>query len=405
MQGVIGENRGPRHDDGGWAPRPGAEPDLEMSAPDTGSREEEAVVAALRSTRLSQGPFLAEFERRLTTFLKVGHAAGVASGTAGLHLALRAAGVKRGDRVLTTPFSFVATANAILYLGARPIFVDVELGTGNIDPDRLEEAVEIERKRSPGRVKAVVPVHVFGQPAAMDRIVEIAREDGISIIEDACEALGSEYRGRKAGSLGHAAVFGFYPNKQITTGEGGAVVTDNPEWAAKVQSWRNQGRGDAGQAVSHDELGYNYRLDELSSALGCVQLERIEELLSKRERVAAWYGERLSNLEGVVTPRPGPETTRMSWFVYSLRVEEPLSRNAVQSELSRRGIPSRVYFQPIHLQPYYRRRFGGRMGRFPVAEALGASSLALPFSSVMTEKQVDRVAEAVHAAIKRRPEL
>ena len=242
-------------------------------------------------------------------------------------------------------------------------------------------------------------MHAFGQPADMDPILDTAKRHGLAVIEDACEALGADYKGRRAGTLGNAAVFAFYPNKQITTGEGGMIVTDDAGWDALFRSLRNQGRDVFDAWLNHTRLGYNYRMDEMSAALGLTQMGRIDELLARRAQVAAWYNERLAGVELVRVPHVVPETTRMSWFVYVIRVLEPASRDAVLTTLREAGIPSRPYFTPIHLQPFYHDRFGYREGDFPVTEELGRTSLALPFSSVMTESQVDAVCRALGQAL------
>ncbi len=371
-----------------------------MSAPDTGPAEAEAVGRVLRSGRFSQGPFLEEFERRLREYLGTSTATAVSSGTAGLHLALRAAGVGPGDLVLTSSFSFVATANAIVYLGARPIFVDVERETGNLSPVLLEERLKREANGpSSARLKAVLPVHVFGQPADIEAINRIARQFGLSVVEDACEALGSESRDVKVGTLGDAAVFGFYPNKQLTTGEGGAVATRREDWAENFRCWRNQGRGRGGRDATHVQLGYNYRLDEFSAALGAAQMGRIEELLANRERTAALYRRELADLEEIELPSVAAGTTRMSWFVYVIRARSRKARDFIGEFLAGRGIPTRVYFEPIHLQPFYRELAQGRPQPLRETERLGARSLALPFSGVMSERQVQTVAEALRGAL------
>jgi dTDP-4-amino-4,6-dideoxygalactose transaminase len=382
-----------------------------MSSPDITPAEIEAVASVLRTPHLSIGPRIAEFERRFAAYIGCRAGVGVNSGTSGLHLCVIAAGVGEGDLVVTTPFSFVASANCILYERGIPVFVDVDEKTGNIDPALVAEAIddlthggEKARRwlppalrtgayRPDGRLKAVLPVHAFGQPADMDPILDAARCHGLAVIEDACEAIGSEYKGRKAGTLGDAAVFAFYPNKQMTTGEGGIIVTDRGDWDALFRSLRNQGRDVFDAWLNHSRLGYNYRLDEMSAALGLAQLERIEELLAKRERVARWYSERLAGIEGVQTPFLAASTTHMSWFVYVIRLAAGIDRQAAMAALAEQGIPSRPYFTPIHLQPFYVERFGYRRGAFPVTEALGDASLALPFSGVMGEAQVEYVCE------------
>jgi perosamine synthetase len=405
-----------------------------MSSPDLTEAEIRAVHEVLSTRYLSLGPKLEAFERALAAYAGVAHAVGVNSGTSGLHLCVIAAGVGPGDLVITTPFSFIASANCILYEGGVPVFVDVDPETGNIDPDLVAQAAHdlaqggeaaerwlppvlrnapsqpfasLQGRLSPGgeeqyairNTKAILPVHAFGQPADMDPILDVARAYGLAVIEDACEALGAAYEGRPAGTLGDAAVFAFYPNKQITTGEGGMVVTGREDWADLCRSLRNQGRDVFDAWLNHTRLGYNYRLDEMSAALGLAQLGRADELLEKRARAARWYGERLAGVEGVTCPRLAPTTTRASWFVYVVRVEPPAERDAVMDRLAEDGIPSRPYFTPIHLQPFYRQRYGYRRGDFPVTERLGDVSLALPFSSVTTEAQVDRVCEALCVAL------
>jgi dTDP-4-amino-4,6-dideoxygalactose transaminase len=240
-------------------------------------------------------------------------------------------------------------------------------------------------------VKAILPVHAFGQPADMDPILDVARQYDLAVIEDACEAVGAEYKGRKAGTLGDAAVFAFYPNKQMTTGEGGMIVTGREDWGTLFRSLRNQGRDVFDAWLNHTRLGYNYRLDEMSAALGLAQLGRIEELLGKREKVALWYNERLMDVEGVQIPHVAPTTSRMSWFVYVVRIAAGIDRDRVMDRLKERGIPSRPYFTPIHLQPFYARKFGYHRGHFPVTEEAGDTCLALPFSGVMPEEQVNYV--------------
>jgi dTDP-4-amino-4,6-dideoxygalactose transaminase len=372
---------------------------------------------ALHTPVLSIGPYVQQFEQRLSAFVGARYGVAVNSGTSGLHLSVIAAGVTEYDLVVTTPFSFIASANCILYERGIPIFVDVDPLTGNIDPEQVHAAIGdlsrggmAARRWLPlalrngryGRVKSILAVHAFGQPADMTPIVALARRRNLVVIEDACEALGSEYRGHPAGTLGDLAVFAFYPNKQITTGEGGMIVTNNEEWAVLLRSLRNQGRDVFDAWLNHTRLGFNYRLDELSAALGCVQMQRIHELLAKRARVAAWYNERLVDMELMeLIERPiiSANTTRMSWFVYVVRIKPPARRDVVMRLLAAAGIPSRPYFTPIHLQPFYRKRFGFRRGDFPVTERLGDTSLALPFSGVMTESQVDMVCEQLRRSL------
>jgi len=368
---------------------------IPMCEPDITSAEREAVLGVLQTTTLALGPRLELFENRLAGYIGVPHAVGVSSGTAGLHLCMIAAGVGAGDVVLTTPFSFVASANCVLYQGARPVFVDVDPDTLTIDPDALERAVDAFRPR----VKVILPVHVFGQAADMDPILAIARRHDLIVIEDACEAIGATYKHRAVGTLGDAGVFAFYPNKQMTTGEGGMIVTGRPEWNSLFRSLRNQGRDVFDGWLAHSRLGYNYRLDELSAALGGAQVERLDELLSKRERVASWYQTRLQDADGIGLLIKARWTTRISWFVYVVRLHPRHDRDYVIRELEVRGIPARPYFPPIHLQPFYRNKFAFRPGEFPVAEAAGDSCLALPFFGTMREDQVDTVCGALREVL------
>lgn len=365
---------------------------IPMSAPDITRAEIDAVNAVMQTRHLSIGPQIIQFENALAAYCGRSYGIGVNSGTSGLHLAVIAAGIQAGDEVITSSFSFVATANAVLYERATPIFADIDPETGNIDPKA------IEAKITP-RTKAILPVHVFGQPADMDPIIAIARKHNLTIIEDACEAVGAEYKTRRVGTLGDTAVFAFYPNKQMTTGEGGMIVTDREDHAHLFRSLRNQGRDLFDSWLTHTRLGYNYRLDELSAALGLVQTQRLDELLAKRERVAQWYNERIDTIDGVEKLQRSATTTRMSWFVYVVRCAHDLNRNELMSSLETQNIPSRPYFTPIHLQPFYREQFGYKSGLLPHTEKAGERFLALPFSSIMTEDQVDYVCECVRIGV------
>ncbi len=383
---------------------------IPMSSPELTAVEIEAVTNVLRTRRLSIGPQLEAFEKAIATYVGSKYAIGVSSGTAGLHLAVIAAGVGENDLVITTPFSFIASSNVILYERAIPVFVDVDAKTGNINRELISDCIKdinngynkAARRlppvwrghhslRTSTTIKAILPVHSFGQPSDMDSILAIANQFKISVIEDACEAIGSGYKNRKVGALGKCGVFAFYPNKQITTGEGGMIVTDDDKWDGLFRSLRNQGRDIFDAWLNHSRLGYNYRLDEMSAALGAVQMSRIEELLTKRAKVASLYNARLKDVEDVEIPYIAPSTTRMSWFVYVIRLKPKINRYKVIRELETRAIPSRPYFSPIHLQPFYKKKFGYKRGDFPVTEYLGDVSLALPFSGVMTEEQVDYV--------------
>jgi dTDP-4-amino-4,6-dideoxygalactose transaminase len=361
-----------------------------MSSPDITQADIDAVNAVLQTSWLSMGPQIGQFEETFAQYVGTKHAIGVNSGTSGLHLAVIAAGCDEGDEVITPSFSFIASANCVLYERAKPVFVDIDPVTGNINPALIEAAIT-------ERTKAIMPVHAFGQPADMDPILGLAHQHNLYVIEDACEAIGAEYKGRQAGTLGEAAVFAFYPNKQMTTGEGGMMVTNNDAWAGLFRSLRNQGRDIFDAWLNHTRLGYNYRLDEMSAALGLAQLRRLDELLAKRERVAGWYNERIDEIPGLQKPHIAPTTTRMSWFVYVIRCQAGVSRNRLMEFLQERGVPSRPYFTPIHLQPFYQEKFGWGRGDLPHTEMAGDVSLALPFSSIMTEAQVDYVCEQLRA--------
>jgi perosamine synthetase len=390
-------------------------PIVPMSSPDLDAADLEAVLAVMQSPILSIGPNIEAFEKEIARIAGARFAIAVSSGTAGLHIASILAGVHDGDLVVTTPFSFIASANVLLYERAVPVFVDVEEGTGLIDPDLLSGCVDAlstggrdAMKHLPPslradegmakRPKAILPVNVFNQAADFDRIRTTARRHEIPVIEDSCETIGAAYRGIPAGSLGDIGVFAFYPNKQMTTGEGGAITTNRADWDALARSLRNQGREPGSAWLEHTRLGFNYRMDEMSAALGLAQARRIGDLLQKRQRVAAWYQERLKGMEGMGLPVVAPFTTTASWFVFVIRVLPPWKRDSIIESLAAEGIPARKYFEPIHLQPFYRERFGYAPGDFPVTERLGDQSMAVPFSGRMTEEQVDLVCHSLRIA-------
>jgi perosamine synthetase len=363
-----------------------------LSAPWLGEREEELVLATLRSGQLSLGPMVDRFEAALAERVGAPHVAAVSSGTAGLHLCMRLAGVGPGDEVVTTPFSFVASANCALYEGATPVFADIDPRTLNLDPAAVEAAIT-------PRTKAILPVHIFGYPAELDELEAIAARHGLAIVEDACEALGSAYRGRPVGSSGHPAVFAFYPNKQMTTGEGGAVAVASEEEWALLKSLSNQGRSDSGEWLTHARLGYNYRLDDLSAALGVAQLERLDDILTARGEVAARYAELLAGVEGVEAPLGDDAEHRRSWFVYVVKLASGINRDGVIGRLAAEGIASKPYLPSIHLQPYYRERFGYREGMLPVSEDASARTLALPFHARLAAEDQQRVVDALARAL------
>jgi perosamine synthetase len=364
---------------------------IPLSRPDIGPREEELVLQVLRSGILGLGPMLRRFEELFAAFIGTEHAVAVSSGTAGLHMAVRIAGVGEGDEVITSPVSFVASANCALFERARPVFADVDERTFNLDPDQVEALIG-------PRTRAILPVHIFGYPADMTRIGEIAARHGLAVIEDACEAVGSEHAGRRVGTSGHPAAFAFYPNKQMTTGEGGMVTTDDGAYAAQVRSLANQGRSDTGDWLEHDRLGFNYRMDEMSAAVGVAQTERLTEILAARAQVAQRYGRLLAGIPGVELPCPDLAGDRRSWFVYVVRLAASLDRNAVMAALQERGVHCKPYLPAIHLQPFYR-SLGHREGELPVAEAIARSTLALPFHTRLGAEDQEHVAAALAEVI------
>lgn len=361
---------------------------IPLARPNITQAEIDAVVAVLRTPNLSLGPKVPEFESAFARYCGTKQAVACINGTAGLHLLVRAMDIGPGDEVITTPFSFVASANCVLMEGATPVFVDIDPHTWNIDPQRVAEAVS-------EKTKAIIPVDVFGQPADMDAIERIARRHDLRVIEDSCEALGSRHKGRSAGSLGDAGVFGFYPNKQITTGEGGMIVTDDVTIADLCRSMRNQGRKTDGGWLAHPRMGYNYRLSDINAAIGLVQLGRIDEIVAERNRVYALYRERLSDERRLTLQRVAPDVD-ISWFVFVVRLSDDhtqAARDRILRALNDRGIGCRNYFAPIHLQPFYAERFGFKPGDFPICEALAARTIALPFHHELTQADVDRVCE------------
>ena len=362
-----------------------------LSRPDLTEAERRAVADVMQSPRLAFGPQLDAFESHMAERCGTAHAVAVSSGTAALHCIVRGLGIEAGDEVITTPYSFVASSNAILFEDARPRFVDIDPTTYNIDVAQVEAAIT-------ERTRAILAVDVFGCPANWPALTALAEAHDLLLIADACEAIGASIDDRPIGSWGHAASFGFYPNKQITTGEGGCITTDDADLARACRSLRNQGRADDGQ-MRHVRLGYNYRLDELSAALGRVQLERLDEILARRAAVAAAYHEALAPLkEHLVLPTTPPGRTR-SWFVYVVRLREDVGgapiRDQVLASLREARIGCAPYFPAIHLQPYYRDRFGFQRGDFPVCESVADRTFALPFFGGMTNAQVHRVADVL----------
>ncbi|MCW3026130.1 MAG: Glutamine--scyllo-inositol transaminase [Solirubrobacterales bacterium] len=367
---------------------------LPLARPVLGEAEELAVIEVLRSGQLSLGPHLEQFEREFAATVGAQLASAVSSGTAGLHLALRAVGVEDGDEVITSPFSFVASANVALYERARPVFADIDPITLNLDPGAAGAAV------SP-RTRALLPVHMFGYPADMEAFETLAASHGLAIVEDACEALGARHEDqREVGSRGHPAVFGFYANKQLTTGEGGMVTLSDPGLKERIDSERNQGRAPDMGWLDHDRLGFNYRLDELSCALGIAQLRRLGETLPARARVAGRYREALAGIEGLTLPCEDRGGARRGWFVFVVQLPHGSDRAETVHSLAAAGIQSKPYMPAIHLMSFYRERFGHREGEFPLSEDVAARTLALPVFPQKSEGQVQRVSEALAAALR-----
>lgn len=347
-----------------------------------------AVTEVLTSGILSIGPKIEEFEKMMAEYIGVKHAIGVNSGTSGLHLIVKALGITQGDEVITTPFSFVASANCILFEGATPVFVDIDEKTLNIDIDKIEEKIT-------EKTKAILVVDVFGHPNDMNRINEIARKYNLKVIEDSCEAIGSSYTGIKSGSMADAAVFAFYPNKQITTAEGGMIVTNDDEVAELCRSMRSQGRSITGTWLHHERLGYNYRLSELHAALGIEQMKKLDTIISKRNEIAEKYNELLGEIDWIETPYIHTDVTTMSWFVYVIKVKQGINRDRVMEKLQEQGISCKPYFTPIHHQPFYQEIYGYKKGDFLITDDVGDRAIALPFYTELTDEEIQYVTKTL----------
>lgn len=362
---------------------------ISLSGPDISQAEIDAVVAVLKTPQLSLGPKVPEFEQHFCRQLGVKHAIAVSSGTVGLHAIWLSLGLKPGDEVITTPFSFIASSNSIMFTGAKPIFIDIDPHTWQIDAGRIEAALT-------PRTKALLPVDVFGSIPEMDEINALAKRRGLRVVEDSCEALGSTYRNRPAGVLAEAGVFGFYPNKQITTGEGGMIVTNDDQIAFVCRSIRNQGRDPDAGWLQHARLGYNYRLNDICCALGAVQMQRLDEILARRAQVAAWYQARLKD-ETRIAFQAVPVHVKNSWFVMVVKLNDSYTqpqRDGILEKLRAQGVGCSNYFTPIHLQPFYQ-QLGYKAGQFPVTEGVSARTIALPFHGKLTEGEVDRAVSAL----------
>ena len=395
---------------------------IPLSSPDINELDKEKVLEVLNTPYLSLGPILAEFEKKFTHYIGSKYAIAVNSGTSGLHLCIRALDIKDGDEVITTPFSFISSANCILFERAKPVFIDIDEKTLNIDVNKLFDFLK-KSKTNIQKLKAILPVHIFGRPCEMDEIMELAQEYGLKVIEDPCESVGAEYltsylkkssvknerliknhKGernkkeqawKKVGTFGDCGVFAFYPNKQITTGEGGMIVTEDENIYKLCRSMRNQGRSESGGWLQHNRLGYNYRLSDINCALGIAQLERIDEILAKRERVAKLYNESLKEIEGIIIPQ-FEKNKKISWFVYVVRLSDKYSledRDFILNKLKEKGIGCSNYFSPIHLQPFYIEMFGYKKGDFPLTERVSERTVALPFYNNLKEEQIDYVCE------------
>jgi len=358
-----------------------------IAKPYLNKKEEQYVLEVLRSGVLSIGPKVEEFEKKFAKFAGTKYACAVSSGTAGLHLAMIAAGIGPGDEVITTPFSFVASANVILYVGAKPVFVDIDPVTYNMNPAKIEEKIT-------KKTKAILAVHIFGQATDMDPILKIAKKHKLKIIEDACESLGAAYKGRKVGTFGESAVFAFYPNKQMTTGEGGVIVTNNKKLDTLFRSLRNQGRAENMQWLDHERLGYNYRLDEMSAAVGSAQLEKIKFLISEKKKIAGYYNKFFAEYPDLIQiPRVARGNTH-TWFVYVIFLKsKKKKRDEIIQRLAREGISSKPYLPSIHLFSFYRKLFNYQEGDFPISEMVSNNAIALPFYIGLKKADIKYVCE------------
>lgn len=367
---------------------------IPLSAPDVIESDIEAVAQVLRTPRLSLGPIAEAFEDAIASYSGVEHGIAVSSGTAGLHLCIRALGISEGDEVIVPSFTFIAVANAVRYEHATSVFVDIDPVTLNLDPEKIEAAIT-------PRTRAIIVVHTFGYPAEMDAILQIASKHGLILIEDACEAIGAEYKGRKVGSFGHAAVFAFYPNKQITTGEGGMVVTRDAKLAERIRTLRNQGRYASDDWFQHTELGYNYRISEINCVLGLEQIKRVEFILQMRENVAREYDRRLRGNSQFVLPVIDAPHRRISWFVYVVRLSQKFTRenrDEILGKMHANGIACGRYFAPVHLQPCYA---SWRMPpSLPVTEHCAERTIALPFFNRISKPEIDKVCESLTALLR-----
>jgi perosamine synthetase len=354
---------------------------IPIAKPHIDEKDIEGVKKVLESGMLSLGPKLSEFEEKFAEFIGTKYAIAVSSGTSGLHLCMKALNLKEDDEIITSPFSFISSSNCILYEKAKPVFVDINEQTKNIDPEQIEKAIT-------PKTKAILPVHIFGEPCDMESIIKIAEKYKIPVIEDACEAIGTIYNGKKVGSFGLASVFAFYANKQMTTGEGGIVCTNNEMVYNLCKSLRNQGRAEDMQWLDHNKLGFNYRLNDLSCSLGITQLQKIDFLIKEKEVLAKKYNEILLDIPNIKLPK---ETEHKSWFVYTINLDQKYNRDKIIKEMQKRGIATKPYLPSIHLQKFYRDTFNYKEGDFPVSEKISNTSLALPFFIGLKDDEINYI--------------
>lgn len=359
---------------------------IQIARPYIDKDDIEGVVEVLESGWLSLGPKYKEFEEKLAEYVGVKYACVVSSGTAALHLGVRALGLKSGDEVITSPFSFVASSNCLLYEGVKPVFVDIEETTFNIDPSLIEQAIT-------KKTKAILPIHIFGQSAEMDEIMRVAKKYKLKVLEDSCESLGATYRGKMVGTTGDIGTYAFYPNKQMTTGEGGMIITDSKELYDLCDSMRNQGRSKNGDWLIHERLGYNYRLDEMSASLGITQLKKLDWMIEEKRKIAFWYNEVLKDIKDIEIPKVGANRTH-SWFIYVVRIKNS-KRDKLTDGLGKAGIQTKPYLPVIHLQPFMRKMFNLKKGDFKVAENISEETLALPLFIGLKQKDVEYIANKI----------
>ena len=359
---------------------------FQIAKPYIDDADRAGVMEVLNSGVLALGPKTEGFEQAIAKYTGTKFGCAVTNGTCGLHLCVKAVGWKAGDEVITSPFSFISSSNCLLFEGVKPVFVDIDPVTFNMDADKIEAAIT-------KKTKGILVVHIFGQSADMTKIMQLAKKYKLKVVEDACESLGSSYKGQPTGTMGDAGVFAFYPNKQMTTGEGGMVVTNSTKIYDQCKSLRNQGRNAQGDWLTHIQLGYNYRLDEMSASLGITQLKKLDWMISEKQKIAAWYGKYLGENKNILLPQTAPERTH-SWFVYVIRVTNG-KRNDLLQHLSEQKIQTKPYLPVIHLQPFMKKMFGYKKKSFPIAEKISSETLALPFYIGLTEQDIKHISAQI----------